>query len=161
MAWRTWGQGRREHRIVERESENRLGDDKEEKIMGQRRIIIVGGGFGGVQCAKVLSRSLRPANAEVVLFNDENHLVFSPLLAEVVGSSVNALDVIVIDSVAALVPKAELEGEMGMATMGMQARLMSQALRKLTAVLAKAKTTCVFTNQMREKVGISVSFLHG
>src|SRR5262245_808852 len=66
----------------------------------------------------------------------------------------NALDVIVVDSVAALVPKSELEGEMGMATMGMQARLMSQALRKLTGVLAKAKTTCVFTNQMREKVGV-------
>jgi recombination protein RecA len=66
----------------------------------------------------------------------------------------NALDVIVVDSVAALVPKAELEGEMGMATMGMQARLMSQALRKLTAILAKAKTTCVFTNQLREKVGV-------
>ena len=66
----------------------------------------------------------------------------------------NALDVIVIDSVAALVPKAELEGEMGMATMGMQARLMSQALRKLTAILAKAKTTCLFTNQIREKVGV-------
>jgi recombination protein RecA len=64
------------------------------------------------------------------------------------------LDVIVIDSVAALVPKAELEGEMGMATMGMQARLMSQALRKLTAILAKSKTTCIFTNQLREKVGV-------
>src|SRR5437588_6846040 len=66
----------------------------------------------------------------------------------------NALDVIVIDSVAALVPKAELEGEMGMATMGMQARLMSQALRKLTAILNKSKTTCIFTNQLREKVGV-------
>jgi recombination protein RecA len=66
----------------------------------------------------------------------------------------NALDVIVIDSVAALVPRAELDGEMGMATMGMQARLMSQALRKLTAVLNKAKTTCIFTNQLREKVGV-------
>ncbi len=66
----------------------------------------------------------------------------------------NALDVIVVDSVAALVPKAELEGEMGMATMGMQARLMSQALRKLTAILSKAKTACIFTNQMREKVGV-------
>jgi len=65
-----------------------------------------------------------------------------------------ALDVVVIDSVAALVPKSELEGEMGMATMGMQARLMSQALRKLTGVLSKAKTTCIFTNQIREKVGI-------
>jgi recombination protein RecA len=66
----------------------------------------------------------------------------------------NALDVIVVDSVAALVPKAELEGDMGMATMGMQARLMSQALRKLTAILAKAKTCCIFTNQIREKVGV-------
>ena len=66
----------------------------------------------------------------------------------------NALDVIVIDSVAALVPKAELEGDMGMATMGMQARLMSQALRKLTALLNKSKTTCIFTNQLREKVGV-------
>ena len=55
------------------------------------------------------------------------------------------------DSVAALVPKAELEGDMGMATMGMQARLMSQALRKLAAILNKAKTTCIFTNQLREK----------
>ena len=64
------------------------------------------------------------------------------------------LDVIVVDSVAALVPKAELEGDMGMATMGMQARLMSQALRKLAAILNKAKTTCIFTNQLREKVGV-------
>jgi recombination protein RecA len=56
--------------------------------------------------------------------------------------------------VAALVPRAELEGDMGMATMGMQARLMSQALRKLAAIMAKAKTTCVFTNQLREKVGV-------
>ena len=65
-----------------------------------------------------------------------------------------AVDVIVVDSVAALVPKAELEGEMGMATMGMQARLMSQALRKLTSILNKGKTTCLFTNQLREKVGV-------
>ena len=65
-----------------------------------------------------------------------------------------ALDVIVIDSVAALVPKAELEGDMGMATMGMQARLMSQALRKLAAILGKSRTMCLFTNQMREKVGV-------
>jgi recombination protein RecA len=66
----------------------------------------------------------------------------------------NSVDVIVVDSVAALVPKAELEGDMGMATMGMQARLMSQALRKLAAILNKAKTTCIFTNQLREKVGV-------
>jgi recombination protein RecA len=65
-----------------------------------------------------------------------------------------ALDVIVVDSVAALVPKAELEGDMGMATMGMQARLMSQALRKLTSILGRTRTTCIFTNQLREKVGV-------
>lgn len=66
----------------------------------------------------------------------------------------NAIDVVVIDSVAALVPRAEMEGEMGMATMGMQARLMSQALRKLTAILSKTKTLCLFTNQIREKLSI-------
>lgn len=66
----------------------------------------------------------------------------------------NALDVIVIDSVAALVTRQELEGEIGDATVGAQARLMSAALRKLTAIISKARTCCVFTNQIREKVGI-------
>jgi recombination protein RecA len=66
----------------------------------------------------------------------------------------NALDVIVIDSVAALVTKAELEGEIGDATMGAQARLMSAALRKLTALISKARTICIFTNQIREKIGV-------
>ena len=66
----------------------------------------------------------------------------------------NALDVIVIDSVAALVTKAELEGEIGDATVGAQARLMSAALRKLTALISKARTTCIFTNQIREKIGV-------
>ena len=65
-----------------------------------------------------------------------------------------AIDVVVIDSVAALVPKAELEGEMGDASMGLQARLMSQALRKLTAVVSKSKTTLIFINQIREKIGV-------
>src|SRR4030081_3330370 len=63
----------------------------------------------------------------------------------------NALDVIVLDSVAALVTKAELEGEIGDVTVGAQARLMSAALRKLTALISKARTCCVFTNQIREK----------
>ena len=66
----------------------------------------------------------------------------------------NALDVIVLDSVAALVTKAELEGEMGDATMGAQARLMSAALRKLTSIISKARTICIFTNQIREKIGV-------
>ena len=65
-----------------------------------------------------------------------------------------AIDVVVIDSVAALVPKAELEGEMGDALVGLQARLMSQALRKLTAVVSKSKTTLIFINQIREKIGV-------
>jgi len=64
------------------------------------------------------------------------------------------IDVLVIDSVAALVPRAEIEGEMGDSVMGMQARLMSQALRKLTAVISKSKTVLIFTNQLRQKIGV-------
>jgi recombination protein RecA len=66
----------------------------------------------------------------------------------------SALDIIVIDSVAALTPKAELEGEMGESKMGLQARLMSQALRKLTGTISKTNTTCMFINQLREKIGV-------
>lgn len=65
-----------------------------------------------------------------------------------------ALDVIVVDSVAALVPRAELEGEMGDSHMGLQARLMSQALRKITGIVSKTRTSCVFINQVREKIGV-------
>ena len=65
-----------------------------------------------------------------------------------------AIDVVVVDSVAALVPRAELEGEMGDAQMGLQARLMSQALRKLTGVVSKSKTSLIFINQIREKIGV-------
>ncbi len=67
----------------------------------------------------------------------------------------SAVDIVVIDSVAALTPKAELEGEMGDSKMGLQARLMSQALRKLTATISKTNTTCIFINQLRDKIGIS------
>ncbi len=115
---------------------------------------------GGLAAFIDAEHALDPAYAKRLGVNLDDLLVSQPdsgeealTICETLARS-NALDVIVIDSVAALVPKAELEGEMGMATMGMQARLMSQALRKLTAVLAKAKTTCVFTNQMREKVGV-------
>lgn len=65
-----------------------------------------------------------------------------------------AVDIIVIDSVAALTPKAEIEGVMGESRVGLQARLMSQALRKLTSVISKTKTTCIFLNQLREKIGV-------
>jgi recombination protein RecA len=66
----------------------------------------------------------------------------------------NALDVIVLDSVAALITKAELEGEIGDSTVGAQARLMSAAMRKLTSLIARARTLCIFTNQIREKIGV-------
>ena len=65
-----------------------------------------------------------------------------------------AIDIVVIDSVAALTPKAEIEGEMGDSVMGLQARLMSQALRKLTATISKTQTTCIFINQLRDKIGV-------
>lgn len=115
---------------------------------------------GGLAAFIDAEHALDPAYAKRLGVNLNDLLVSQPdsgeealSICETLARS-NALDVIVIDSVAALVPKAELEGEMGMATMGMQARLMSQALRKLTALLSKAKTTCIFTNQMREKVGV-------
>ena len=65
-----------------------------------------------------------------------------------------AIDVVVVDSVAALVPRAEIEGEIGDTTVGLQARLMSQALRKLAGSLSKSNTTCIFINQLREKIGV-------
>src|SRR5881628_3759432 len=115
---------------------------------------------GGLAAFIDAEHALDPAYAKRLGVNLQDMLVSQPdsgeealSICETLARS-NALDVIVIDSVAALVPKAELDGEMGMATMGMQARLMSQALRKLTALLAKAKTTCIFTNQLREKVGV-------
>jgi len=116
--------------------------------------------LGGLAAFIDAEHAFDPAYAKRLGVNLDDLLVSQPdsgeealTICETLARS-NALDVIVIDSVAALVPKAELEGEMGMATMGMQARLMSQALRKLTALLAKAKTACIFTNQIREKVGI-------
>jgi recombination protein RecA len=116
--------------------------------------------MGGLAAFIDAEHALDPGYAKKLGVNLDDLLVSQPdsgeealTICETLARS-NALDVIVIDSVAALVPKAELEGEMGMATMGMQARLMSQALRKLTALLAKAKTTCIFTNQIREKVGV-------
>ncbi len=115
---------------------------------------------GGLAAFIDAEHALDPGYAKRLGVNLDDLLVSQPdsgeealTICETLARS-NALDVVVIDSVAALVPKAELEGEMGMPTMGMQARLMSQALRKLAAVLAKAKTACVFTNQIREKVGV-------
>ncbi len=115
---------------------------------------------GGLAAFIDAEHALDPAYAKKLGVNLDDLLVSQPdsgeealTICETLARS-NAIDVIVVDSVAALVPKAELEGEMGMATMGMQARLMSQALRKLTAILNKSKTLCIFTNQIREKVGV-------
>jgi len=104
--------------------------------------------------------ALDPKYAASVGVDIDNLLISQPdygeqalEIAEVLVRS-GAVDVIVIDSVAALVPKAELEGEMGDAHMGLQARLMSQALRKLTAIVSRSKTCFIFVNQMREKIGV-------
>lgn len=104
--------------------------------------------------------ALDPAYARKLGVNIDTLLVSQPDsgeqaldIAEMLIAS-NALDVIVIDSVAALVPKAELEGEMGDSHVGLQARLMSQALRKLTAVVHKTSTSLIFINQIREKIGV-------
>ena len=103
--------------------------------------------------------ALSPNYAAKVGVDVDNLLISQPdygeqalEIAEVLVRS-GAVDVIAVDSVAALVPKAELEGEMGDAHMGLQARLMSQALRKLTAIVARSKTCFIFVNQIREKIG--------
>jgi len=115
---------------------------------------------GGTAAFIDAEHALDPSYAAKLGVNLEELLISQPdsgeealTICETLARS-GAVDVIVIDSVAALVPKAELEGDMGMATMGMQARLMSQALRKLAAILGKSNTMCLFTNQMREKVGV-------
>ena len=104
--------------------------------------------------------AIDPKYAEIIGVNLEDMLISQPdcgedamNIAEVLTRS-NAIDVIVIDSVAALVPKAELEGEIGDKHIGLQARLMSQSLRKLTAAVSKSKTCLIFINQLREKIGV-------
>jgi len=106
--------------------------------------------------------ALSPEYAARIGIDIDNLLISQPdfgeqalEIAEVLVRS-GAVDVIVVDSVAALVPKAELEGEMGDAHMGLQARLMSQALRKLTAIVARSKTCFIFINQIREKIGVFI-----
>lgn len=115
---------------------------------------------GGIGCFIDAEHALDPAFATRLGVDIDNLLVSQPDTAEqaleicetLVRS--NAVDVIVIDSVAALVPKAEVEGEMGDTHVGLQARLMSQALRKLTASISRSKTLVIFINQIREKIGV-------
>ena len=115
---------------------------------------------GGVAAFVDAEHALDPLYASRIGVNIDELLISQPdtgeqalEIVEVLVRS-GAVDVIVIDSVAALVPKAEIEGEMGDAHVGLQARLMSQALRKLTAAISKSSTTVIFLNQLREKVGI-------
>jgi len=115
---------------------------------------------GGIAAFVDAEHALDPAYAKKLGVDLDNLLVSQPdtgeQALEIVEMLVrsNALDIVVIDSVAALVPRAEIEGEMGDAHVGLQARLMSQALRKLTAAIARAKTAVLFINQIREKIGV-------
>jgi len=116
--------------------------------------------LGGMAAFVDAEHALDAQYAQKLGVDIENLLVSQPdhgeqalEIVEVLVRS-NSVDVVVVDSVAALVPKAEIEGEMGEAQMGLQARLMSQALRKLTGVVSKSKTTLIFINQLREKIGV-------
>src|SRR5215831_6145585 len=115
---------------------------------------------GGVAAFVDAEHALDPDYAERLGVNINDLLISQPdtgeQALEIVEMLVRsgAVDVVVVDSVAALVPRAEIEGEMGDAHVGLQARLMSQALRKLTAAISNSKTAVVFTNQLREKVGV-------
>jgi recombination protein RecA len=116
--------------------------------------------LGGVAAFIDAEHALDAQYAQKLGVDLENLLVSQPdngeqalEITEVLVRS-NGVDVVVIDSVAALVPRAEIEGEMGEAQMGLQARLMSQALRKLTGVVSKSKTCLIFINQLREKIGV-------
>jgi recombination protein RecA len=115
---------------------------------------------GGIAAFIDAEHALDPDYAQRLGVNTDDLLVSQPdtgeqalEIADMLIRS-GALDVIVIDSVAALVPRAEIEGEMGDSHVGLQARLMSQALRKITGALAQTKTTAIFINQLREKVGV-------
>ena len=115
----------------------------------------------GGTCAFIdTEHALDPRYAKIIGVDTDNLLISQPdcgedalNIAETLVRS-GAVDVLVVDSVAALVPKAEIEGEMGDSHVGLQARLMSQALRKLTSIVARTNTCVIFTNQIREKIGV-------
>src|ERR1700754_2603377 len=115
---------------------------------------------GGMAAFIDVEHALDPIYARKLGVDVDNLLVSQPdygeQALEITGALIasGSIDVLVVDSVAALVPKAELDGEMGDSHMGLQARLMSQALRKLTGVVSKSKTCLIFINQLREKIGV-------
>ncbi len=115
---------------------------------------------GGVAAIIDAEHAVDPQYAKRIGVNIDNLLISQPDCGEdalnIVNTliSSNAVDIIVIDSVAALVPKAEFEGQVGDSFMGLQARMMSQALRKITGAVSRSRTCCIFTNQIREKIGV-------
>lgn len=115
---------------------------------------------GGLAAIVDTEHAVDPQYAKRIGVNLDDLLIAQPSSGEealtIVETLVrsNALDVVVLDSVAALAPRAELEGDMGDSHVGLQARLMSQAMRKLTAMIAHSRTLCIFTNQIREKIGV-------
>ena len=149
------GQGLPRGRIIEL-----FGPESSGKTTLALHVIANAQRLNGVAAFIDAEHSLDPAWAKKVGVNLEELLVSQPShgeealqIAEMLIHS-NAVDVIVIDSVAALVPKAELDGEIGDKHIGLQARMMSQAMRKLTGAISKAKTCVIFINQIREKIGV-------
>src|SRR5450432_4463010 len=137
-----------------------FGPESSGKTTLALQVIAEGQKLGGMAAFVDAEHALDAAYAQKLGVDIENLLVSQPdngeqalEIVEVLVRS-GAVDVVVIDSVAALVPKAEIEGEMGEAQMGLQARLMSQALRKLTGIVSKSKTSLIFINQIREKIGV-------
>jgi len=137
-----------------------FGPESSGKTTLSLSIIVEAQRAGGVAAFIDAEHALDPTYAKMLGVNLDDLLISQPdtgeQALEITETLVrsNAVDVVVIDSVAALVPRAEIEGEMGDAFVGLQARLMSQALRKLTAAISKSKTCCVFINQLREKIGV-------
>ena len=137
-----------------------FGPESSGKTTMALSVIVEAQRSGGVAAFIDAEHALDPTYAKIVGVNLDDLLISQPdtveQALEITETLVrsNAVDVIVIDSVAALVPRAEIEGEMGDQFMGLQARLMSQAMRKLTAAISKSKTCCVFINQIREKIGV-------
>ncbi|MBI3323852.1 MAG: recombinase RecA [Candidatus Omnitrophica bacterium] len=137
-----------------------FGPESSGKTTLSLNVIVETQRMGGVAAFIDAEHALDPTYTKTVGVNLDDLLISQPdtgeqalEIAEMLVRS-NAVDLIVIDSVAALVPRAEIEGEMGDQHVGLQARLMSQALRKLTAAISKSKTCCVFINQLREKIGV-------
>ena len=137
-----------------------FGPESSGKTTIARQVIAEAQKKGGIAAFIDVEHALDPAYARKLGVDIDNLLVSQPDYGEQALEITNHLtasgqiDVLVVDSVAALVPKAELDGEMGDSHMGLQARLMSQALRKLTGVVSKSRTCLIFINQIREKIGV-------